>query len=483
MDQLRKAGDWLKRHHFWVLTVIAVLVALFCWWRGANALYAEFKTNKSKIESEFNAANSVRSKPFHPNADVRAGQTEQIVNQQKSVHQLWKDLYERQTASVLKWPENLSEEFRSYVNKLKFGENIPRNLRAQYNNYILDHFPKLPKIVGALEMGEGGSGGMGGMGRGSGGSMNYQNLLENMRSSGGGPGGMREGGTEPMVEEQDFIVIWADQQTVRDELYPRTTPSVKRIWKTQEDLWVYEALLRIIANTNAEAGADRFSNAAVRVIESLEVGRTAAQASRGKGRIDIVESAGAADGMGAEMSGRGMEFDGGAGGPEGGGYPGEMHGEGLGRGGEMGGAAGDAELFNSRYVGADGAPIASTGEGGPDEFGKEFKRLPVRMQLLMDQRWLPQLITECANAPLQVEIQEVRINPSDSGAMGGGGYAGRGGGGRPGGGGEYGTSSAGSEEMMPEAEPNIKTVVLQGTVTIFNPPSEAETSAESVEAN
>ena len=70
---------------------------------------------------------------------------------------------------------------------------------------------------------------------------------------------------------------------------PRSTPSAKRIWKTQEDLWVLEALLTIIANTNKEAGSDRFSNAAIRVIQSLEVGRTAAQASRGKGRIDMVE--------------------------------------------------------------------------------------------------------------------------------------------------------------------------------------------------
>ena len=144
-------------------------------------------------------------------------------------------------------------------------------------------------------------------------------------------------------------------------------------------------------------------------------------------------------------------------------------------GGEMGGAVDpalmDAELFNNRYVDALGAPIAST--GGGEEFGKEFKRLPVRMRLWMDQRWLPNLITECANAPLQVEVTEVRINPSENGAMGGGGMGGRGGEFGGGGGGVV-----GGQEMAPEAEPYMKSIVIQGIIYIFNPPTTGEAAAD-----
>ena len=179
---------------------------------------------------------------------------------------------------------------------------------------------------------------------------------------------------------------------VRDELYPRcSTPSAKRIWKTQEDLWVYEALLQIIANTNKAAGADRFSNAAIRVIESLEVSSTAAQASRGKGRIDIVQSsaagAGGEMGMGGEF---GMEGGMGRGGEEIG-MEGGRHGDGradnMGRGGEMGmeggfgrggmtdPAAADIELFNNRYVNAKGAPIADAGDGNAAAFGTRVQAI------------------------------------------------------------------------------------------------------------
>jgi hypothetical protein len=367
---------------------------------------------------------------------------------------------------VLKWPSNLSEEFRTYIEKLKFGDEIRRGLRAHYNNYIQNHFPALPKIVGALEVPEGGQSGMGDYGRG-GSSFNLQSLMGDRSGRGrGGP----EGGVEDAVEEPDFIVIWADQQLIRAELAPRTTPSAKRIWKTQEDLWVYEALLQIIANTNQAAHADRFSNAAVRVIQSLEVGRAAAQASRGTGRIDMLVSGATSGGSDPRLEGGGAAY---GSGERGGGE--SMMSEGYYGGGERGGRGGvtvddDLELFNNRYVGADGAPIPDPGDGNPAAFGTEFKRLPVRMTLTMDARWLPQLIAECANAPLQVEVQEVRINPEGGGGSMGGGRGGRGGGY------EMSTSLEG-QEMVPEAEPNVKTVILQGIVYIFNPPTDTAADA------
>ena len=90
------------------------------------------------------------------------------------------------------------------------------------------------------------------------------------------------------------------------------------------------------------------------------------------------------------------------------------------------------------------------------------------MSLQMDVRWLPHLISECANAPLQVEVKEVRINPSETGSGGGGGY---GRGGRESGGGYGSTASAEGDQMGPEAEPNIKHVIIQGIIYIFNEPT------------
>lgn len=480
MDQLRKAWSWLQRHHFWVLIVVVSLVALGCWWSGAKALYQEFVSNKSTIQSAFTTQQNLRNEPFHANADIIDKQKSQIEIQKASVNELWRQLYQRQRDNVLEWPSNLSEQFHRYIEKLSFGDRIPVDLRNHYNNYVKEHFPELPKIVGARELGENEQGGYGGYG-------------------GGGYGGARygeEGGYGAMNQDQaaepddDYLVDWLDQQRVRAELYMPTTPSSKRIWRTQEDLWVYEALLQIIAQTNAAKGSDRRSNAAIRAIVSLEVGQLAAQASRARGRIAMVQPPAAAaggeygaEGYGADPyagggdmmdrggGGYGAEMDGGGYG----GYGGEMDGGyGGGRGGYGAADGGDATLFLNRYVDADGTPIAATGDEGPAAFGVEFKRLPVRMQLVMDQRWIPQLIAECANAPLQVEVEEVLINPSGQtgGGYGGGGY---GGGGY---GAEYGSSgAAGDSVMTPEEEPNIKPVVIQGIIYIFNPPSQEAESA------
>ncbi|MEM1304574.1 MAG: hypothetical protein AAGG46_06740, partial [Planctomycetota bacterium] len=95
------------------------------------------------------------------------------------------------------------------------------------------------------------------------------------------------------------------------------------------------------------------------------------------------------------------------------------------------------------------------------EFGTEFKRLPVRLEMQMDQRWLPMLISELSNAPLQVEVAEVRINVESSGGSGGGRTGRR--------------SSSGFDSTQVAGfsrEPAVGTIVISGIVYIYNPVDE-----------
>jgi hypothetical protein len=448
MDQLKKAWQWFQRQHFWVLIVVATLVALGCWWHGVSALSTKFAANKQTIDAGFNSIKTEIAKPFHANQRLQDQQKAEITKEGNRVAEIWKQLYDRQRTDVLKWPDVLSDQFRQAVEHLKFGDEISVNLRENYQNYVAKHFSVLPKIVDAKELTASESGG----GRG-------------MRGDGNGMGrysSSRETGGQPPEEEDDHVVEWLDQQTIRDELDMPVRPTSMKIWVTQEDLWVYETLLGIIKRTNDAAGADRPSNAAVRTIESLEVGRFAALESRTHGRIMMAEAAagvpgGEGEGRGgapamaaAPMMSREMGEGGGRGGP----------------GGPEDSANSDTALLAGRYLDNEEKPIAAPDPAaGAAAFGTEYKRLPVRMVLQMDERWLPHLISECANAPLQVEVKEVRINPSAS-ASSGGGYS-RGGGG-------YGSStSQEGDQMGPEAEPNIKRIIIQGIVYIFNEPDTA----------
>ena len=155
-------------------------------------------------------------------------------------------------------------------------------------------------------------------------------------------------------------------------------------------------------------------------------------------------------------------------------------------------------LLSGRYLSAQGTPIpfgsagaaAAPGPGGeapppPDPaiagqpldltlFGQEYKRLPVRMALRMNQRWLPRLIAECASQPLQIEVQEVRVNPPEGigSTMGGG----PGGGYRPGEGGPGGGANVFPDEPPVQpfpTQPEMVNVIIQGTIYIFNKPNPA----------
>src|SRR5262245_43445344 len=96
MDQLKKIGGWLKRQHFWVLTVILVIIAIVFWMRGANTLHAKYLANKQVIESEFKTQQDLHSQPFHANEDINKHQETEIAAQRKSTGELWKLLSDRQ---------------------------------------------------------------------------------------------------------------------------------------------------------------------------------------------------------------------------------------------------------------------------------------------------------------------------------------------------------------------------------------------------
>lgn len=307
------------------------------------------------------------------------------------------------------------------------------------------------------------------------------------RGGGEGMGMAAMGGAEEMELPAGKIVDWLadDQARLKAELQPPQSPSALQIWVTQENLWVYETILRAIANTNEAAGADRNGNAAVRKIYSMLVGNQATpQASQSGSRIYMPEASAGRGGM----EGGDMMMEGGGEMMEGGGDMmggREMEGEG------MGGGEGDETqmLLAGRYLDAAGKPLPVAGGGGDVaadpmadpaagggagfDFGTEYKRLPVSLQLQVDQRWLSRLIVELANAPLQIEVQEVRVGVQGEG--GGEMMGGRGGGG---GMGPMGMAGGAAEVRFFDRQPHVKNVILQGIVYIFNPPDKALLSVE-----
>ncbi|QDT72154.1 hypothetical protein [Lacipirellula limnantheis] len=460
MDKVRAflKAAWLQR--FWILSVVGTLAAVVCWMMASGELQRQFTANKTQIDGKFSEMKSIKDKSVHGNPGVNAKEREEAKKIADSVKKLWQSLFDAQREEVLKWPAVLGADFVTYVENAKFDSQIKPLFRDRYQNYIKNRFDGLVEIVDAKKMPVEGAAtfgpGMGRMGEGGG-------AAETLYDAQGNP------------IEEDYLVQWLDQANLRQQLEFTGVPTSRQIWVTQEDLWVYETLLRAIANTNKERGATRPDNTAIRVIQSLEVGAPAGLAMAQESVILMP-----AEAMGAGGEAPPMERPMGEGGAE--------------------GVDVDAMLLAGRYIDAEGKPIADAASG----MGTEFRRLPIRMVLMMDERWLPKILVECANAPLPIEVQRLRINREKSGidkdgqafemaaAAGGPGMGGPGMGmgrggemgmGRPmgmgmGRGGEgrsmgmgpgMGGMGAGMS-LNPADTANLATVEIQGVVYIYMPP-------------
>lgn len=427
---------WQQR--FWVLIVLSPLIALICWSMASGKLQAAFTANKGTINGHFTAMQSISSEPIHGNEGVIAKEREEAVKISKSVRELWKQLYDSQRESVLSWPAVLGDDFVEEIEKKKFLDPIRPKERSRYLNYIKNRFDALVAIVDAKKMELApGMGGLEGLGPEAG-------LSPEMGLDPNAPG-----------MPKNYLVDWLDQGELRQKLdFEGVEPSSRKVWVTQEDLWVYETLLNVIKNTNDARGATRAAeNAAIRVIVNLDVGQEAADAMNEKGNIIMPAAAPGGDVMLESSPDMALES-------------GSMYSEGV--PGDP--AMMDTQLLARRYVDPAGVPIADAAAG----LGVEYRRLPVRMSLLMDQRWIPRVLVECANAPLPIEVQRVRINPELSG-IGFEGAMATGGGPEGLGGGRYSTGSMTLGQNMPtDLSKDFVTVEVQGLVYIYYPPNDTE---------
>ncbi|MEM9353585.1 MAG: hypothetical protein AAGA92_11280 [Planctomycetota bacterium] len=454
MDQIRTIVKVMWRERFWLLTLLCLITGLVCWSSASGTISSAFDKNKSEIERRFSDIQSLSGQQV--NDEVNKGDLEQARTQRNYVRQVWAELYNEQSEQVLQWPDEkvLSKEFVEKIEGKEFRDPIDPAMRSLYWNYIEKQFTSLLDIVKARE-----TDGVGGGGRPG-------------RGGYGGYGGLEEGGARSPrgeEEEKDYLVEWVDQGTARAKLSFQKRPSSTQIWVVQEDLWVYETLLKVIADTNEARGATRPDNTAVSEIIALEIGDKAAAKANAQAQIIIPSGeASLAGGYGGEGGYGGYGGEGGRGGRggyggEGGGYGG-YGGEGGrgGYGGEGGrggygaqGAVSDEELLANRYVDETGAAVSA------DSLGAEFRRLPVRLNLTMDERWLPQLLLQCANSPLPIVVERVRINADQAGAGFGGPRAGR-----------TGRSVGRGRSQGPADTRELATIDVQGVVYIYNPPTD-----------
>lgn len=475
MDKVKHYLAIAGKHHFWILCAIVALLTLGSWYTSTADLRAEFQAKKSKITEAETKAAGVRNEPNHPNEEYSLEMNRMISAYKANLRELWKAQYEAQGKN-LQWPvekpgfPGLTEEFVEQVKDLRPIETavpydptskgpdvLKGNFKDQYRNFVKStELPRLAEIIDAkwypAEMGN-----AGGFNRAIGGEE------------------VQEGTVEWHAENQEYLqntrFDWSKEQG--------GLPTTLQILYAQEDLWVLGTLINIIAKTNQ--GADARHNAVVKEIKYLKLGSDAVGFSGEVIRLAPPEAVPGAPG--APVAGAPAPLMPAAPVPGAPGVPGM--------------APVVRDPAEGRYVDDKYQPVPpgrlrdAFSSNKPEEaFLAVAKRMPVRMHLVIDQRYINRLLAECGNSNLIVEIRQVRVNRPVfeggglPGAAGGPGavFAPRGGGEqrgfnfgpqpRPAAGGRESSGITGEEKPRHEID-----IELYGIVYIYNPVNENMVSA------
>jgi len=314
MDQVKLILGNIKKYHFWILCTIVIIVGLTSWYMSTSSLRTETEKNASNIKTKVTEVEAVTKITPHPNTTFLEGMDKMIADYSNDLGKGWQYRYNQQKGLLI-WPPRLGKDFIQRVNGLRpieehvtFEEKgyvpsqeIPDTYRELYRNFITLELPALAEKIGAkwsAKVGEA---------RGSGGSGKSPSSMGYGGSKGGSKGGTKSTGEDE--EEDHSIVRWnpANQQDILDEHFgfasEEATPHTLDVLYAQEDLWVLDAIMNVIKRTNDTADANY--NAAVKEIESIQMGRTV------KGRLgqitmlDQVAGGSTGGGMGG-MSGSSM---------------------------------------------------------------------------------------------------------------------------------------------------------------------------------
>jgi hypothetical protein len=514
MDQVKQFLSVMQKHGFWIGSGIILIGTVAVWFMTVNSLDAQTKKQISGIETDTSTIVSVRNGlSDQPNEKTHEEMRALIADQERKVLEAWQERFDEQR-DILKWPTKLdvavnnqtdsfNDKFRYVLDattgqldksklKLPFevyeshdaAENdnhvTPSELRF-YADYIGVDLPNYAKIIGAK----------------------WEADFEKKQAVGGMAGGVGEldafsGLSSPLATktepgEEEPLVRWskASQETLLTDLFPwRSTvddyPSELEVYYSQENLWILEQMLRIIAQVNGDA--KQAFEAEIREIKALKIGSS----------VDF--SGGKISAPGSRAVGGGFD---------------EMDGEGYPGMGEFGGGEMEDSFGGSRpetespdpgenrYVNTALEPITAsslrttlTGNQPQDVALAIAKRIPVQMDLVMDQRSIQKLLAACGTAPLKIDVRHVSILPKSSKAGGFGGMAGGEMGGEMGGegmssmggfgsseseGGFEGFGGGGPSTQSEEDEyPLDMNVKVTGLIYFYNPPSKQSLGVEEV---
>jgi len=528
------SAEVIKKYLFWACTPIGLAAALLAGWMAIGSIADDLEKQKTQLDNQKKQMETLRGTANnHPNEGTISAINQKAEELKENVLDAWEIMVAEQKKQN-QWTGLADRAYRD-IEKTAFLGTLEGTTLDSYMTFARDELDKL--LVNAnirrvqqykrLPNGQeepldqprlaSRSGGSGGMGAGRGGDTG---------SARGGQSGLSSAGSRTQIPDGGTIivkgkVVWDQPESLVFTLNNwNDRPQSFEVWLTQEDLWVYQALLWVVAESNKDAPEPWkpvVSGGSTGGMGSSGMGTSSGMGSPGTGGdpldlrgsvvkqiIDISIGAPAAKQLETQSSRR-ISGRGGGGGMGssgmGGGMGSSSMGGGMGRTGAAG-ARSRESAAGQRYVDVTGKPLNID-----SALSGQFRRMPVFLSFLVDQRRIPEILVNCANCPMPIDVLWVTINPSatenfafasntaaggsvgtgsgmgsgisGSVARGGSRSSSRGGtassGGAARGGGSMGRSGAGSVQFGPDAVQ----IEIYGCINIFADPDPEKISGKS----
>ncbi len=331
----------------------------------AGGLATETKANEDTVKKSFADLQDV-DKSAHPaNQQFAEGVNAKNDELKQKVLAEWQVAYDAQQ-KTFSWPELIAERMAS----LKPDDPIPSLIREQCRSNEVFREDLIAKVFVTAD---------------------YRHpkpvpegAAPAVEPPKGRPGEAKPAAqAEEVVDTMEGLVVWNSAH--RDALEQRYTlmrtpgtPSTVNIRLAQEDIWMLENLAKVIRKTN-EGAADVIA-VPIKRIDSLDVAQWAINdAVRESPKVYVDKNATDTGVLPGQANTQ----------------PSETQPDAAEREKAM-----DDELLTGRYLGDTGQPLGAA-DAAPYA---EFKLMFVRMKVVIDQRKIPDLMVNCANAQIPIEI-------------------------------------------------------------------------------
>ncbi len=368
MEKFRAFLEVLKKFHFWVLCGLIFLLSFVSWFLATSGQAKQFLVRKGQIENQRSVVDRIAKNSEHPSAkyiqqirDLESGPlTKQVAN---ASSRLYLEQLNHNDLPRLFTDDKDQEGFKTAFEKIRAPmediEKLPPSqqlddfYRSRYRNHIVEYFPKL---FDRIEL---------------------RTVVEDkdVPAANGQP-----------TKKTIGIVIWDDAKKKSDSVLARlpNNPTTLDIMVAQEDLWVYDTLLKVVRNTN-NVGSDQdhyqkpasHKVARIKKILAMDIGKDAVQ-SWNKCERSLFN-------LPAEVGGTGAEVHIAPPIPT---APTDRN-----------------SLLVGRYVDDKGKPILDPSQ---QPYG-EFRMMPINLKVIIEQKEIPRLLAECANSAMRIDVRAVRI--------------------------------------------------------------------------